>query len=144
MKRLVVLTGVVTLGISLAWSQTPAPTTAGATNPDPVNFTGKVTGYTTTDIRANRYSFEPGARTNWHTHERGQTITVEQGRLRTQEFGHALKHYAPNDTFFTAPGVKHWHGATPDAPMRQVSLSFGVTTWLEPVTDGQYSGAAAK
>ena len=139
MTRIVVLTLVVTLGLSLAWSQTPPPAVSG-TNPDPVNFTGKVTGFTTTDIRTNRYSFEPGARTNWHTHERGQTITVEQGRLRTQQAGHAIEHYMPNQTFFTPPGVRHWHGATADAPMRQVSVSFGVTTWHEPVTDAQYSG----
>jgi quercetin dioxygenase-like cupin family protein len=138
MKRLLVLGFLVTGGLSLAWSQTPPPSVSGS-DPDPVNFTGKVTGYTTTDIRTNRYTFAAGARSHWHTHERGQAIIVEQGRMRTQEFGHPLRHYDPNQTFFTAPGVKHWHGASPDGPMRQVSVSFGVTTWLEPVTDSQYS-----
>ena len=138
MIRIIVLTTVLTLGLSIAWSQTPPPSTSG-TNPDPVNFTGKVTGYTTMDIRTNRYSFEPGARTNWHTHERGQTITVEQGLMRTQEAGHPIQHYKPNQTFFTMPGIRHWHGAAPDGAMRQVSVSFGATTWMEPVSDAQYS-----
>ena len=138
MTRIIVLTVVVTLGLSLAWSQTPPPATSG-TNPDPANFTGKVTGYTTTDIRTNRYSFAAGARSDWHTHERGQTLIVEQGRMRTQEDGRPIQHYMPNQAVVTAPGVRHWHGATPDAPMRQVSVSFGVTTWMEPVTDAQYS-----
>jgi quercetin dioxygenase-like cupin family protein len=139
MKRLFVLLFIVLGGFSIAWSQTPAPTTAGATNPDPVNFTGKVTGYTTTDIRVNRYSFAPGARTHWHSHERGQTITIEEGRMRTQEDGHTAREFGPREVFFTAPGVKHWHGATPDGPLRQVTVSFGVTTWMEPVTDAQYA-----
>ena len=59
--------------------------------------------------------------------------------MRTQEAGHPVRQYMPSQTFFTAPGVRHWHGAAPDVPMRQVSVSFGVTTWLEPVTDAQYS-----
>lgn len=140
MKRVIVLTLLVFAGVSIAWSQTPPPTTAGVVNPDPVNFTGKVTGYTTTDIRVNRYSFEPGARTKWHSHEGGQTITVEVGRMRTQERGNNVKELGPKQTFFTAPGVHHWHGATSKESMRQVSLSFGVTTWLEHVTDAQYAG----
>ena len=138
MKRVLVLG--MTLMAGFAWSQTPPPAVAPV--PNPAIFTGQVTGYTTTDIRVSRYSFEPGGRTVWHSHEHGQTITVEQGMLRTQNENGPLRHYHPLDTFFTAPGVKHWHGAAPAGPMRQVSTSFGVTTYLNPVTDAEYAGSA--
>lgn len=141
MTRAIVLTLIVLCGISLAWSQTPEPTTVGATNPDPVNFTGQVTGYTTSDIRVNRYSFAAGARSNWHTHERGQTLIIEQGVALAQVEGGPVREYRPNDVFYTPPGARHWHGAAPAQAMRQVSVSFGVTTWHGPVSDAQYRTA---
>ena len=145
MTRLLVLSLVLALGAgSVAWSQSapqPAPAVA---QPDPVNFTGKVTGHSTTDIRVLRYSFEPAARTNWHTHAGGQTIIVEQGRMRAQERGGAAKEFGPRETYVTAPGVAHWHGALPDAPLTQVAVSFGTTTWLNKVTDAEYTSAAAR
>ena len=143
MKRVFVLG--ITLAAGVAWSQTPAPTPPPTTAPvpNPAIFTGPVTGWTTTDIRVSRYSFGPGGRTVWHSHERGQTITVEEGTLRTQNENGPLRHFHPLDTFFTPPGVKHWHGATPTEAMRQVSTSFGVTTYLSPVSDADYAGTAA-
>ncbi len=138
MTRAIVLTLIVLCGISVAWSQTPEPTTQGATNPDPVNFTGRVTGYTTADIRVNRYSFAAGARSNWHTHERGQTLIIEDGVALAQVEGGPVREYKPRDTFYTPPGVRHWHGAAPSQSMRHVSVSFGVTTWHGPVSDAQY------
>jgi len=87
-----------------------------------------------------RYSFEPGARTNWHSHEGGQVILIEKGTARAQEAGAAMREIGPRESFVTAPGVKHWHGAMPNEPLTQVSLSFGATNWMEKVSDQQYSG----
>lgn len=139
MTRPVVLSLLLLAGVlTTVWSQ--AQQAAPATQPDPANFTGRVTGHATADIRMNRYSFEPGARTNWHSHADGQAVYVERGRARVQERGRAMREVGPREAFTVAPGVVHWHGATPDAPLTQVSLSFGATTWLEPVTDAQYAG----
>ena len=91
-----------------------------------------------------RYSFEPGARTNWHSHEGGQVILIEKGHARVQEAGAALREMGPSESFVTAPGVKHWHGAMPNEGLTQVSLSFGTTNWMEKVTDAQYSAGARK
>ena len=106
-----------------------------------MNFTGRVTGYTTSDIRVNRYSFAAGARSNWHTHERGQTLIIEDGVALAQVEGGPLREYRPREVFYTPPGVRHWHGAAPGQAMRQVSVSFGVTTWQGPVSDAQYNTA---
>jgi len=110
--------------------------------PNPEHFTGKVTGHPTTDIRMLRYSFEPGARTDWHSHEGGQVILIEKGRMRVQEAGGAVREIGPRESFVTAAGVKHWHGAIPGDGLTQVSLSFGATNWMEKVSDQQYSGKA--
>ena len=109
--------------------------TRTAPQPNPENFVGKVTGHPTTDIRMLRYSFEPGARTNWHSHEGGQVILIEKGTARVQEAGVAMREIGPRESFVTAPGVKHWHGAMPNEPLTQVSLSFGATNWMEKVSD---------
>jgi quercetin dioxygenase-like cupin family protein len=144
MKRLVLLSSLVLIGFSSAvWSQAnqqPAPAPAAAPQPNPENFVGKVTGHPTADIRMLRYSFEPGARTNWHSHEGGQVILIEKGTARVQEAGTAMREIGPRESFVTAAGVKHWHGAMPSEPLTQVSLSFGATNWMEKVSDQQYSG----
>ena len=139
MKQLLMLLGVVAcvplLGSSAALSQaTPAPAT-----PDPANFTGQVAALPTADIRIFRYTFAPGGRTNWHTHENGQVIVVEQGRMRMQEQGGAVKEYGPGETVRTPPGVPHWHGAVPAESMTQVAFAFGKTSWMQKVTDAEYS-----
>jgi len=142
MKRLVVLSALALVGFSsVVWSQATQPPPSG---PNPENFTGKVTGHSTGEIRMNRYSFEPGARTNWHSHEGGQVILIEKGRARVQEVGGAMREIGTRESFVTAPGVKHWHGALPNEGLTQVSLSFGVTNWMEKVTDTQYTGSAGK
>jgi quercetin dioxygenase-like cupin family protein len=112
-----------------------------ASNNTPVsgsNFTGTVTPRGTTDIRTNRYHFDPGARTKWHSHEGGQVIYVEEGRLRVQEKGKATHEFEQGATFHVAPGITHWHGAPPSAGSTQISLSFGMTNWMEPVSDQDY------
>jgi quercetin dioxygenase-like cupin family protein len=129
-------------GASMAWGQSQP--TAALPSPDPANFTGKVTAHPTTDIRTLRYSFEPGARTNWHSHAGGQVVMIEQGRARVQEAGGAVRELGPRDVFTTAPGVRHWHGAVPKESLTQVAVSFGATTWGEKVTDDQYAAGTRK
>lgn len=143
MKRLLALSTVLALGVcSMAWSQ--AAQSAPPAGPNPANFTGKVTAHDTTDFRVLRYSFEPGARSNWHSHAGGQVLIVEQGHLRVQERGGAGLQFGPRQTYVVAPGVVHWHGAVPNEPLTQVALSYGVTTWLDKVTDEQYAAAARR
>jgi quercetin dioxygenase-like cupin family protein len=142
MARSFVLAAIVACALtSIAWSQATRPATAP---PDPANFTGKVTPHSTEDLRLIRYSFEPGARTNWHSHEGGQVVIVENGRMRVQERGTAGRDFGARQTYVVAPGVVHWHGAVPDEALRQVALSYGVTTWLDRVTDSEYAAAAPK
>jgi quercetin dioxygenase-like cupin family protein len=126
---------------SLVWAQQSPPAPAA---PNPANFTGNVTAHATTDIRLLRYSFEPGARTHWHSHQGGQVIIVEQGRMRAQERGTAGKEFGPRETYVIAPGVAHWHGALPGEPLTQVALSYGMTTWMEKVSNEQYAAAAVR
>ena len=98
-----------------------------------------VTPRNTSDIRMNRYHFDPGARTKWHSHEAGQVIYVEEGRLRVQERGKAARDVEQGATFHVAPGVEHWHGAVPSGQgITQISLSFGTTNWKEPVSENDY------
>jgi quercetin dioxygenase-like cupin family protein len=94
-------------------------------------------------IRASRVSFEPGARTHWHTHPLGQTLYVISGVGRFQSKGGAVRELRPGDVVWIPPGEKHWHGASPTNAMTHVamqeSLDGNHITWMEPVTDEEYS-----
>ena len=90
-------------------------------------------------------SFAPGARSHWHTHDLGQTLIVTAGSGRIQRWGGPVQDIRAGDVIHTPPGVKHWHGATPDAAMTHVSIverpeSGSGTVWLEGVSDEQYAG----
>jgi uncharacterized protein (TIGR02246 family) len=147
MRRTIVLVAVLCLGGFAVWVHgapqgaqvTPPPPTAF----NPANFVGTVTPRSNSDIRMNRYHFDPGARTNWHNHDAGQVIFVEQGRLRVQDKGQQTREFAQGSTFHTAPGVTHWHGSSPEAGVTQVSLSFGVTNWMEKVSDEDFRRRSA-
>ncbi|KHK00751.1 (R)-mandelonitrile lyase [Desulfovibrio sp. TomC] len=94
-------------------------------------------------------TFEPGARTVWHTHPLGQTLVVTAGSGLSQSWGGPLETLAPGDVIWFPPGEKHWHGASPSTAMTylaiQEQLDGVVVNWLEKVTDAQYpAGAAAK
>lgn len=86
-------------------------------------------------------TFEPGARTNWHTHSMGQTLIVTFGAGLTQEWGGPVQVIRQGDIVICPPGVRHWHGAAPDSAMTHlaVSESGGTVTWLEKVDDAQYN-----
>jgi quercetin dioxygenase-like cupin family protein len=98
-------------------------------------------------IRASRVSFEPGARTAWHTHPLGQTLYVESGLGRVQTWGGPIREIRPGDVVWIPPGEKHWHGASPASTMvhiaLQEALNGSVVEWLEHVTDAQYDGPVA-
>ena len=140
MRRLLLLFGILGLGVMGVWAQAAQqPAASPAQTFNPANFTGTVTPHSTADIRMNRYHFDPGARTKWHSHEGGQVIFVEEGRLRVQERGKAARDVEQGATFHVAPGVEHWHGAVPTGKgITQISLSFGMTNWMEPVVENDY------
>ena len=94
-------------------------------------------------VRAVKVSFEPGARTAWHTHPLGQTLAIVSGVGRVQTWGGPVREVRAGDTVWIPPGEKHWHGATPEHAMEHVAMqeaddSGEHVKWLEPVTDEQY------
>ncbi len=96
-------------------------------------------------VRALRVSFEPGARTAWHTHPLGQTLHVLSGIGRVQAAGGPVREIRPGDTVWIAPGEKHWHGAGPEHGMVhlafQEALDGNAVAWMEHVTDADYAVA---
>jgi len=87
-------------------------------------------------------TFEPGSRSAWHTHPRGQQLVVISGVGLTQEWGKAVQEIRPGDVVWCPPGVKHWHGASPMAAMKHLSVVGAVdgknVEWMEKVSDAQY------
>jgi quercetin dioxygenase-like cupin family protein len=95
-------------------------------------------------VRLARVSFEPGARTAWHTHPLGQVLHVVSGSGLVQLEGEPVQHIHPGDTVMIAPNERHWHGAGPHNTMVHLALQEaneeGVqVTWMEHVTDAEYS-----
>ncbi len=87
-------------------------------------------------------TFEPGARTAWHTHPLGQTLIVTSGCGWAQREGGAVEEIRPGDAVWFPPGVKHWHGATASTAMSHIAiqekLNGSAVDWMEKVTDEQY------
>jgi quercetin dioxygenase-like cupin family protein len=87
-------------------------------------------------------TFEPGARTAWHTHPLGQTLIVTTGSGLAQHWGGPIEKIQPGDVVWFAPGEKHWHGASPTTSMTHIAIQEAldgkVVEWLEHVTDEQY------
>ncbi len=117
----------------------PAEYFTGAVRIDPL--------HTATDparVAIAHVTFEPGARTAWHTHPLGQTLIVTAGLGWAQREGGAVEPIRPGDVIWFAPGEKHWHGATATTGMSHIAVQErqdGVAvTWLEPVSDGDYGG----
>ena len=88
-------------------------------------------------------TFEPGARSAWHTHPIGQRLVVVSGQGLTQEWGKPVQVLRPGDVVVCPPGVKHWHGAGPTTAMTHLAVTGTLdgknVTWLEKVSDQQYS-----
>ncbi len=87
-------------------------------------------------------TFEPGARTAWHTHPLGQTLIVTAGAGRAQREGGPIQEIHPGDVVQFAPGEKHWHGAAPTTAMTHIAIQEAldgkVVDWMEKVSDEQY------
>lgn len=117
-----------------ATGQTPPPA-------DDPRFTGLSTVIESKDLSVARRRFEPGARSAWHSHDTGQLLFVEQGRMRTQKKGQALRELGVGESDYTGPAVVHWHGAVPSTHLIQVNVGFsGETRWMQKVTDAEYAG----
>jgi quercetin dioxygenase-like cupin family protein len=91
-------------------------------------------------------TFEPGARTAWHTHPLGQTLIVLSGAGRVQREGGPIEEIRPGDVVWFAPGEKHWHGAAPATAMTHIAIQEALdgkaVDWMEHVTDEQYTAGA--
>lgn len=89
-------------------------------------------------------TFEPGARTAWHTHPAGQTLIVTQGVGRVQREGSPIETIQPGDVVWFPAGEKHWHGAAPDVAMTHIAIQESINgtpvNWLEKVSDAEYAG----
>jgi quercetin dioxygenase-like cupin family protein len=90
-------------------------------------------------------TFEPGARTAWHTHPLGQTLIVISGSGLAQREGGLIEEIHPGDVVWFPPGEKHWHGAAPKTAMTHIAIQEALdgkaVDWLEKVTDEQYNHA---
>jgi quercetin dioxygenase-like cupin family protein len=88
-------------------------------------------------------TFEPGARTAWHTHPLGQTLIVVSGLGCVQRDGGAIEDIRPGDVVWFSPGERHWHGASPTTAMSHIAIQEKLdgknVDWMEHVTDEQYS-----
>ncbi|HJU38841.1 MAG TPA: cupin domain-containing protein [Tahibacter sp.] len=114
------------------------------------NFTGRVrveplyAGNATINTSGAYVTFEPGARSAWHTHPAGQYLVVTAGVGRTQVEGGPVQELRPGDVVWCPPGIKHWHGAAPDSAMTHLAVT-GMrdgknVEWLGKVGDDEYAG----
>ena len=154
MKRAALTTASIVLAASIASAQSDQavtvtragsqPSTTGAAE----NFTGAVRvdsrfkGSGEARISGATVTFEPGARTAWHTHPLGQTLIVTAGVGRVQHWDGPVQEIRPGDTVWIPPGVKHWHGASTTVWMSHIAFSEALdgktVEWMEQVSDEQY------
>lgn len=120
-------------------------------NPGPTDwFTGSVkvemlfNPFDKERVQGASVTFQPGARTAWHTHPLGQTLIVTAGTGLVQRWGGPIEEIRTGDVVWFEPGEKHWHGAGPDAEMTHTTIQEvqdgKVVDWMEKVTDAQYAG----
>jgi quercetin dioxygenase-like cupin family protein len=144
MKRVALLLWLVlVLAVSVHWIGHADQTGAapGAQAADDPRFTGKSVTMESKDLSIARRHFEAGARSAWHSHDRGQLLMVEEGRMRTQKRGQPIKDLGVGESDYTAPNMVHWHGAVPGQPLVQINVGFGGDTkWMDKVTDAEYQG----
>ncbi|MCW1933491.1 (R)-mandelonitrile lyase [Pararhodobacter zhoushanensis] len=111
----------------------------GAVRLDPLN-TADAPG----TVISVRVTFEPGARTAWHTHPAGQTLIVTEGCGRVQREGGPIEEIRPGDVVWFAAGERHWHGAGPDTAMTHIAFQEAIdgisVDWQEHVSDADYAG----
>lgn len=115
------------------------------------NFTGSVVvtsrfqGSGGARLAGATVAFQPGARTNWHSHPLGQLLIVTHGNGLVQAEGEPARRVKPGDVVWTRPGIRHWHGGSAGSGMTHVAVAEGLegqsVMWLEPVTDSEYQAA---
>jgi quercetin dioxygenase-like cupin family protein len=128
-----VLTLAVILAVSTRWTRAQQPA-------DDPRFTGRSDNLDAKDLGIGRRSFEAGARSAWHSHDKGQLLFVEQGHGRVQRKGEPIREMKVGDSDYTAPNVVHWHGAVPNERYVQIAVSFGgEIKWMQKVTDAEYN-----
>jgi len=131
------------MDIRKAAERTPKPS-----NPD--YFTGEVSLEPLNDapaparVNMAKVTFQPGGRTNWHTHPFGQTLYVISGVGRVQKEGEPIREILPGDVVWIPPGENHWHGAAPNEAMCHIAVQEKdaqdmAATWLEPVSEADYT-----
>jgi quercetin dioxygenase-like cupin family protein len=95
-------------------------------------------------VQGAQVTFEPGARTAWHTHPLGQTLVVVSGLGRVQRAGGAIEEIRPGDVVWFGPGERHWHGAAPETAMVHIAIQEvddgKVVDWMAQVSDAEYGG----
>ena len=93
-------------------------------------------------VRIATVTFEPAARTAWHTHPLGQTLIVTSGLGRVQRWGGQIEEIRPGDVVWFSPGEKHWHGASPTVAMTHIAIQEALNgspvDWMEQVSDEEY------
>lgn len=96
-------------------------------------------------VSAGAVTFQPGARSAWHTHPKGQMLVVTAGVGWIQQVGGEKTVIKPGDVIWTPPGVKHWHGATATTGMTHIAIQEAVdgknVVWMEPVSEAQYEAS---
>ena len=124
-----------------------------STTPNPDYFTGTVrmdpviAAPAPGRVNVVTVTFEPGARTAWHTHPLGQTLLILSGLCLLQTEGGPVQEARPGDVVWFAPGERHWHGAAPDVAMSHLAIQEALdgvaADWHEPVTDEVHAGPRA-
>src|SRR5512140_2740533 len=125
------------------------PSTQGSSE----NFTGRVhidalnTAPDPARVACAAVTFEPRARTHWHSHPLGQTLVVVFGVGRVQSWGDSIVEIRPGDVIWAPPGEKHWHGAAPDSGVTHIAIQEALNSktadWMEEVSDSQYEDGAS-
>ena len=120
---------------------------------DAAHFTGSVridplnTATEPARVACAAVTFEPGARTAWHSHPLGQTLFVLAGSGRVQRWGDSILEIHPGDVVWAPPAEKHWHGAAPTTAVThlaiQEALDGRTADWMEKVSDEQYNGGSS-
>jgi len=152
-KQLAVALGAGVLLAGFTSHQTPPPAQAGpfpkGERAPAQNFTGVVYMHLlikddpTFNVVSGNVTFEPGARSHWHTHAAGQILLITDGVGYYQERGQPVRLLHKGEVIKAQPNVEHWHGASPTQAMTHISLNVntekGIVTWLKPVTDQEYN-----
>jgi Uncharacterized conserved protein, contains double-stranded beta-helix domain len=111
-----------------------------------VKVTALIKGEEPSCLQCASVGFQPGARSAWHTHPKGQLLVVTEGSGLIQEWGKPVRKMQKGDVIWTPPNVKHWHGAAPNSTMThtavQESHNGKVVEWMEKVTDQEYLSPA--